>query len=168
MKSCRNLVCLALVLVPSLAVSATAPTAAAPNVAPIAATVPAYDAALAKRLGADERGMRPYVLVILKTGPTPVPKGEKRDAMFAGHFANMGRLAKTGKLALAGPFTKDPDGWRGLFVFAVETIDEARQLTSTDPVIVNGEMIAEYHRWYGSAANMMVGEIHEKITLPAK
>lgn len=153
MKFCRNLAFLALLLAPGLAVCATAP---------------AYDAALAKRLGADERGMRPYVLVILKTGPTPVPKGEKRDAMFAGHFANMGRLAKAGKLALAGPFSKDPDGWRGLFVFAVETIDEAKQLTSTDPVIINGEMIAEYHTWYGSAANMMVGEIHEKITPPAK
>lgn len=162
--------CWALLFVPGLAASATVP-AAAPTAAP-AATQPAaapasaskFDAELAKRLGADARGMRPYVLVVLKTGPTPVPKGEKRDAMFAGHFANMGRLAKAGKLALAGPFSKDPDGWRGLFVFAVETIDEAKQLTRTDPVIINGEMVAEYHLWYGSAATMMVGEIHEKLT----
>lgn len=152
----------ALLLAPCLAIAATAPAAPA-------ATGPAskYDAELARRLGADERGMRPYVLVILKTGPTPMPKGEKRDAMFAGHFANMGRLAKAGKLALAGPFSKDPDGWRGLFVFAVETIEEAKQLTSTDPVIINGEMVAEYHPWYGSAATMMVGEIHDKLTPPA-
>ena len=66
-----------------------------------------YDSALAKRVGADERGMRPYVLVILKSGPTPVPKGEQRDAMFAGHFANIERLAKEGKLVLAGPFEKN-------------------------------------------------------------
>lgn len=165
--------CWALLLVPGMAASATAPAVApaaaptpAPAVAPPAAPAPVskFDAELAKRLGADARGMRPYVLVVLKTGPTPVPKGEKRDAMFAGHFANMGRLAKAGKLALAGPFSKDPDGWRGLFVFAVETIDEAKQLTSTDPVIINGEMVAEYHLWYGSAAAMMVGEIHEKLT----
>jgi hypothetical protein len=64
----------------------------------------AYDAALAKRLGADERGMHRYVLVILKTGPTRVPDGEARKAMFAGHFANMKRLSKAGKLVLAGPF----------------------------------------------------------------
>lgn len=167
--------CWALLLVPGMAASANAPAAAttpAPVLAQPAATQPSaapapvskFDAELAKRLGADARGMRPYVLVVLKTGPTPVPKGEKRDAMFAGHFANMGRLAKAGKLALAGPFSKDPDGWRGLFVFAVETIDEAKQLTSTDPVIINGEMVAEYHLWYGSAAAMMVGEIHEKLT----
>jgi uncharacterized protein YciI len=162
MKPGRNLLFLALLLAPGLAASAAVAPAQEP------APAPKYDAELAKRLGADERGMRPYVLVILKTGPTPVPKGEQRDAMFAGHFANMGRLAKAGKLALAGPFGKDPDAWRGLFVFAVETIEEAKQLTSTDPVIINGEMVAEYHTWYGSAATMMVGEIHETLTPPAK
>jgi uncharacterized protein YciI len=124
---------------------------------------PAYDAALAQRLGADERGMRKYVLVILKTGPTPVPAGEKRDAMFAGHFANMERLSAQGKLALAGPFAQNEDGWRGLFVFAVETIEEAKALTATDPVIINGEMIAEFHPWYGSAAVMAIPETHARL-----
>ena len=111
--------------------------------------------------------MRRYVLVILRTGPTRVPDGEKRDAMFAGHFANMERLAKAGKLVLAGPFTKDPDGWRGLFVFAVQDTDEAKVLTETDPVITNGEMVAEYHAWYGSAATMLIPELHEKLQPPA-
>jgi hypothetical protein len=125
---------------------------------------PVYDAALAKRLGADEHGMRRYVLVILKTGPKRMHDGKERDAMFAGHFANIGRLAKEGKLAVGGPFSEDPAGWRGLFVFAVDDVDEARRLTETDPVIRNGEMVAEYHSWYGSAATMMVAELHEKLT----
>jgi len=127
---------------------------------------PVHDAALAQKLGADEHGMRPYVLVVLKTGPTRVPDGEARDAMFAGHFANMGRLAKAGKLVLAGPFMQDADGWRGLFVFAVADVDEARALVATDPVIVNGEMVAEYHRWYSSAAVMQVAETHERLVPP--
>jgi len=124
---------------------------------------PAYDAALAKRVGADEHGMRRYVLVILKTGPRRMPEGKERDAMFAGHFANIERLAKEGKLALAGPFPKDPAGWRGLFVMAVDDVAEARRLTETDPVIRSGEMVAEYHPWYGSAATMMVPELHERL-----
>jgi uncharacterized protein YciI len=127
------------------------------------AAVPVRDSELATRLGADERGMRKFVLVILKTGPKRMPDGEQRKAMFAGHFANMQRLSKAGKLVLAGPFGEDADGWRGLFVFAVDDIEQARQLTATDPVIVNGEMVAEYHRWYGSAATMMIPELHEKI-----
>jgi len=137
---------------------------------PVPAAVPAaatFDAALAKRLGADERGMRRYVLVILKTGPTRVPDGDARKAMFAGHFANIERLSKAGKLALAGPFDKDPAGWRGLYVFAVDTVEEARRLTATDPVIVNGEMVAEFHPWYGSAATMMIPELHDRL-MPKK
>jgi uncharacterized protein YciI len=130
------------------------------------APAPVHDAALAQKLGADENGMRPYVLVVLKTGPTRVPDGAARDAMFAGHFANMGRLAKEGKLVLAGPFMEDADGWRGLFVFAVADIDQARALVATDPVIVNGEMVAEYHRWYSSAAVMQVAETHERLVPP--
>ena len=130
------------------------------------AAAPAYDAALAKRVGADERGMRKYVLVILKTGPTPVPKGEKRDAMFAGHFANMERLAKEGKLVVAGPFGQNEDGWRGLFLFAVDDVEAARALTATDPVIVNGEMVAEFHPWYGSAAAMLLPDLHKQVEPP--
>jgi uncharacterized protein YciI len=128
-----------------------------------AATNPKYDADAAKRLGADQRGMRSYVLVVLKTGPNKVAAGKERDEMFAGHFANIKRLAAEGKLALAGPFD-GVDGWRGLFIFAVKDIEEAKQLTATDPVIMKGEMIAEYHKWYGSAAVMDIGRIHDTLS----
>lgn len=120
-----------------------------------------------ERPGADARGMRSYVLVILRTGPTRVPAGETRNAMFAGHFANIQRLADAGKLVLAGPFDDAGGDWRGLFVFAVDSIDQARALVASDPVIRQGEMVAEYHRWYGSAAAMMLPEIHRKLTPPA-
>ena len=141
--------------------STAAPAADSPS--PANAQAATFDAELARKTGADERGMRPYVLVILKTGPTRVPDGAKRDAMFAGHFANMERLAKQGQLALAGPFGENNEGWRGLFVFAVDDIDQAKSLVATDPVIMKGEMVAEYHNWYGSAANMLVGELHDKV-----
>jgi uncharacterized protein YciI len=125
-------------------------------------TRPVYDEALAKRLGADEHGMRQYVFVLLKTGPKPVPKGPERDAMFKGHFANMQRLAAEGKLVMAGPFD-GVDGWRGMFVFAVKDIEEAKRLTATDPVLISGEMVAEYHVHYGSAALMQINETHKAI-----
>ncbi|MCC6329636.1 MAG: hypothetical protein IT174_14060 [Acidobacteria bacterium] len=123
---------------------------------------PKFDAALAKKAGADQLGMRNYVLVILKTGPTRVPDGKARDDMFAGHFANMKRLAADGKLVLAGPLD-GTDGRRGLFVFALADIEEAKKLVATDPVIIKGEMVAEYHKWYGSAAVMLINELHEKM-----
>lgn len=123
---------------------------------------PARDEQLATKVGADERGMRQYVLVVLKTGPTRVPDGPERQEMFKGHFANMTRLSDEGKLVLAGPFD-GVDGWRGLFIFAVTDIDEAKKLVATDPVIINGEMVAEYHKYYGTAALMLIPELHEKL-----
>jgi uncharacterized protein YciI len=123
---------------------------------------PAYEPELARSLGADDNGMKSYVLVILKTGPHKIPAGPERDEMFRGHFANMSRLSAEGKLALAGPFD-GVDGWRGLFIFAVAEIEEAKALTATDPVIVKGEMVAEYHKYYGSAALMLVREAHDKV-----
>lgn len=132
---------------------------------PLAAQPPSaveHDAELARRLGADEYGMRAYVLVVLKSGPTRMPDGPERDAMFRGHFANMQRLADAGKLVLAGPLD-GVDGWRGLFVFAVQDIEEARRLAASDPVLASGEMVAEYHRYHGSAALMLVNEIHGKL-----
>jgi uncharacterized protein YciI len=126
-------------------------------------TNPSFDAELARSLGADERGMRRYVLVILKTGPTRVPAGPERDEMFKGHFANINRLSSEGKLAIAGPLD-GVDGWRGLFVLAVSDIEEAKKHVSTDPVIIKGEMVAEYHAHYGSAALMLVRDAHARIT----
>ena len=130
---------------------------------PLAPAAPAFDAALARTLGADANGMRPYVLVVLKTGPTKVPAGAARDAMFKGHFANMARLAKEGRLAVAGPLD-GVDGWRGLFVLAVAEIEEARRIVATDPVVAQGEMVAEYHQFYGSAGLMLVNDTHLRIT----
>ena len=123
---------------------------------------PHYDAALAQRLGADDYGMRSYVLVLLRSSGHPVPKGPERDAMFKGHMANMHRLAEAGTLVMAGPLD-GREGLRGLFVFAVKNIAEARALVASDPVIAQGEMVAEYHDFYSSAALMQINALHERL-----
>jgi len=152
---------LALLMAMSVCAEAPAPTAPAPAASAVS-PASTFDPDLAAAVGADEFGMRGYVLVVLKTGPKPMPKGEARDAMFKGHFANMNRLAEEKKLALAGPFD-GVDGWRGLFILAVTDIAEAEKLVATDPVIASGEMVAEYHKYYGSAALMLVNEGHAKV-----
>ncbi len=123
---------------------------------------PKFDAGMAKAFGADDFGMRSYVLVVLKSGPNKIPPGAERNEMFKGHFANIKRLAAEGKLALAGPFD-GVDGWRGLFILSVADVDEAKRCVAADPVIIKGEMVAEYHKYYGSAALMAVNELHEQI-----
>lgn len=131
-----------------------------------AQTPPSYDAELAKSLGGNDNGMRRYVFVVLRTGPNKVPAGPERTEMFAGHMANIKRLAGEGKLAYAGPLD-GVNGNRGIFILSVESIDEAKALVATDPVIIKGEMVADYHTHFGSAGLMLVNQVHSKIMKPA-
>lgn len=127
----------------------------------------AFDPELAKKLGADERGMRMYVLCILKTGPKDGEiKGDERKQIFAGHFANIERLAGEGKLAVAGPFSKNDRSWRGLYIFNVATVEEAEKLVALDPAVKAGVFVPELTQWYGSAAMMVVNETHKKLVKP--
>jgi uncharacterized protein len=124
-----------------------------------------YDAALAKELGADEHGMKQYVLVILKTGPNDTSiKGKEREDIFAGHFANIGRLADEKKLAVAGPFGKNDKTYRGLFILNVPTVEEAQRLAETDPAVKAGIFVVDLIPWYGSASLMATNDIHKRIT----
>jgi len=126
-----------------------------------------YDAELAKKLGADERGMKMYVLCILKTGPKDAEiTGKAREDIFAGHFANINSLAEQGKLAVAGPFGKNDKTFRGLYVFNVPTIEEAEKLVVLDPAVKAGVFVPDLTLWYGSAAMMSINDIHKKITKP--
>lgn len=123
-----------------------------------------FDAGLAAKVGADKNGMRSYVLAILKTGPKDKKvKGEARKKLFEGHFANMGRLAAEGKLAVAGPFNDPKKKYRGLFILAVPTVEEAKALAETDPVIKARVLIVEYVPWFGSASLMLSNEFHQKV-----
>jgi uncharacterized protein len=126
-----------------------------------------FDPELAKRLGADERGMKIYVLCILKTGPKDAEiTGEERKKIFAGHFANISRLADEGKLAVAGPFEKNDKAYRGLYIFNVATIEEAEKLVTLDPAVKAGVFVPDLTPWYGSAAMMVVNETHKRIQKP--
>ena len=138
---------------------------AAAAAAPAQSNKTAFDADLAKKVGADDYGMRNYVFCILKTGPkdAEIKDNAERDKIFAGHMANIKRLAGEGKLALAGPFGDNTKQWRGLFIFAVPTVEEAQKLVETDPVIKSGMMVADLTPWYGSAATMLINENHTKI-----
>ncbi len=126
---------------------------------------PKYDKALADSLGANENGMKSYVLVILKTGPEDKNITDKatRDSLFRGHFSNMGVMAKAGKLVVAGPIGKNDKTYRGIFILNVSTIEEARELTQTDPSVKAGIFDVELFPWFGSAALPMYLYYTDKV-----
>ena len=122
----------------------------------------AYDSTLAARLGADDYGMRKYVMAFLKAGPNTDMDSATAAQLQRAHLDNIFRLADEGKLAVAGPFL-DSGELRGVYVFNVSTIEEAQALTETDPAIKAGRLVMELHPWYGSAAMMMVNDWHKKV-----
>jgi len=122
----------------------------------------AYDSLLAKKFGADDYGMKRYVMAFLKKGPNrDIPKAKAAELQNA-HLANIGKLAEAGKLVLAGPFF-DEGELRGIYIFNVATIAEAEALTKSDPAIKAGSLVMELKEWYGSAAVVGINEVHKKL-----
>lgn len=127
-----------------------------------AQTTAPYDSALAHRLGADRIGMKVYVMAFLKKGPNRNQDSVEAARLQAAHMANIHRMAEEGSLVLAGPFMDDGD-LRGIYVFNVSTVEEARALTATDPAVKAGRLAMELHPWYGSAALMELSRIHNTL-----
>jgi uncharacterized protein YciI len=123
------------------------------------------DTALAQALGADDYGMKQYVMAFLKAGPNRDRTPEESAELQKAHLQNISRMAREGSLVLAGPFM-DSGEIRGIYIFNVTSVEEAKKLTETDPAIKAGSLVMELHPWYGSAALLKVNEIHE--TLPTK
>ena len=122
-----------------------------------------FDEKLAKSLNADERGMKKYVFCLLKTGSNTTATKEETEKLFKGHMDNIGRLAKEGKLVVAGPFMKNDRNYRGIYIFNASTIEEAKEFVATDPAVQSNLLEAELTLWYGSAALQETLKIHEKI-----
>jgi uncharacterized protein YciI len=61
---------------------------------------------------------------------------EQLEKIMQGHMANIERLAKEGKLLVAGPF----EGGGGIFILNTTSVDKAQEWLSTDPGV-------QAHRW---------------------
>jgi uncharacterized protein YciI len=121
------------------------------------------DSVLIAQLGADDYGMKNYVMAFLKKGPKRWMLDSATAAnLQKAHMENIVRLADEGKLVVAGPFLDNTE-LRGIYVFNVKSIEEAQKLYETDPAIKAGSLEMELHPWYGSAALLKVTEIHAKL-----
>ncbi len=124
---------------------------------------PKFNQALATKLGADDYGMKTYVLVMLKTGTAAISDKKVIDSLFKGHFNNMKRLTDEGKLIVAGPMGKNDKNYRGLFILNVNKVEDAKLLVDTDPAVKSKMLDADYLLWYGSAALSEYLPFHEMV-----
>ena len=93
-------------------------------------------------------GERALTLVFLKTGPQSGKlSGDENQRVFAGHFANMQRMAEEGQLLVAGPYgpVRHDAALRGLFVLDTGDRSRAEDWASTDPPTQAGVFVLEYH-----------------------
>lgn len=121
-----------------------------------------FDSIRAMKDGADQYGMRQYVMAFLERGPNRDLDSAAAMELQRQHLDNIGRMAEIGKLAIAGPFLDDGDV-RGIYIFNVSSVEEARELTNSDPAIQAGSLVMRLRPWYGSAALFEVNEIHNSI-----
>ena len=124
---------------------------------------PKYDSLLAKKLNANEYGMKSYVLVILKTGSNTQNDKHFTDSCFKGHMKNIERMASLKKLIVAGPMKKNDKTYRGIFILDVATFEEAQALIQLDDAIQANLLEPEFYTWYGSAALPEYLEASEKV-----
>lgn len=126
------------------------------------ATVVPYDSLLARQLGADDYGMKTYVMAFLQSGPERSQDSLEAATIQRAHLDYIKELATAKKLVLAGPFLDDGIN-RGIFLFDVPTLEEAEALTAKDPAIKSGRLVMELHLWYGSAAINLLNDWSRKI-----
>ncbi len=122
-----------------------------------------YDSVAAAKYGADDYGMKKYVMAFLKRGKNESLDSTQKAELQNQHLKNITRMAEEGKLVLAGPFM-DSGELRGIYIFDVETIEEAQGLTNSDPSIQAGVLEMELKEWYGSAAVMAINDIHNTLS----
>lgn len=101
--------------------------------------------------------MSHYVVGFLRNGPawTAEETAETRRIK-EGHMANVRKMVDSGKLIVAGPF-EDNGELRGMFIFNVTSVEEARTLAEPDPLIQSHRMVLELHPW-SAGKGLKVGQ----------
>jgi hypothetical protein len=87
---------------------------------------------------------RTYIVGVLRRGPNwtinTFLSGERLRAW-----------KKADKIVIGGQFI-DEDDPMGLYIFTVDSLEEAESLTAEDPGIQNGALAFEFHRWLSADA----------------
>ena len=90
-----------------------------------------------------------YSFVLLRRGPRAHEFSEDElEGLQAAHLGHLDAMKERGVLAVAGPFSEQPDEtWRGFCLYTVE-LDEARRLAESDPSVQAGRMAVEVFNWW--------------------
>lgn len=99
-----------------------------------------------KKTTTPQKMMTAYIAFLVRGDKWTPEKTPQTEAIQKAHLANIGKLAEMKKLVVAGPFG-DNGTLRGIFVFRVNSIEEARELAATDPAVQAGRLALQIHPW---------------------
>ena len=90
-----------------------------------------------------------YQLVVLRRpGDRPETDGETSDRLQAQHLGHLAAMRQAGCLKIAGPLDDQPDAsWRGICLYQVASLHEARRLAELDPAVVAGVLSVDVMTW---------------------
>lgn len=91
-----------------------------------------------------------YELVVLRWPENRPPiDDELADRLQAQHLGHLAAMREAGCLKVAGPLVEQPDeSMRGLCLYKVGSLEEARRLAESDPAVRAGRLAVEVMAWY--------------------
>ena len=128
-----------------LAAALLAPAQGAPS-----PQAPAESHPSAPKPAAPPPNLEAYQLVILQRPehPREYPEGKLEEIQQA-HLAHLRELARAGKLLVAGPLDDQPDPrMRGIEIFRVGSLEEAKRLAAEDPAEKAGRLEPVVMTWF--------------------
>ena len=104
-----------------------------------------YDINKDSNVSANE--MKRYWLVLLQKGPNRNQDSISAEKIQAAHMGNIQRLAKEGKLIMAGPIGIEDD-LRGIFLLNCADSSEVERIVNTDSAVITGRLVMKYYPWW--------------------
>ena len=94
--------------------------------------------------------MESYQLVLLvRRADAPKLSDAEGEKLQAAHIAHLKKMAAAGKMVVAGPLDDQPDpSLRGICLYKVGSLAEARALAEEDPTVKAGRLRVEVMTWW--------------------
>lgn len=111
---------------------------ALPNMAQVVTDEEGFQSFISVENG-DTFAMRQYFMVFLEDGPNRNQETTDAAKIQEGHMNHLNSLARAGKISIVGPFGDDASP-RGIAIYTVPTLEEARTLAEMDPAVKAGRL----------------------------
>jgi uncharacterized protein YciI len=91
-----------------------------------------------------------YELVLLRRPEgRPEIEDESAELLQRQHLGHLANMTEAGYVKVVGPLEGQPDeSWRGVCIYQVGSLEEARRLAEMDPAVRAGQLSVEVMRWY--------------------